>query len=117
MEKSYPQIAKELTGAIKTLRGVIPDTMSAFSALAGAATTDSVLDPKTKELLAIAIAIAVRCDGCIAFHVKAAIRHGATREEVAETAGMAVYMGGGPSMIYGAQTLEAFDQFMEEKAK
>lgn len=117
MQKSYPDIAKDLTGAIKTLRGAIPETMTAFTNLATTASADSVLDPKTKELLAIAIAITTRCDGCIAFHVKAAIRYGATREEVAETVGMAVYMGGGPSMIYGAQTLEAFDQFMEKKAK
>jgi len=113
MGKNYPEIAKDLTGAIKTLRKAIPETMAAFSQLAGAATSDSVLDPKAKELLAIAIAITTRCDGCIAFHVKAAIRNGATRDEVAETVGMAVYMGGGPSMIYGAQTLEAFDQFSE----
>lgn len=117
MEKNYPAIAKDLTGAIKTLRGAIPDTMKAFAQLAETASADSVLDPKTKELLAIAIAITTRCDGCIAFHVKAALRHGATRDEVAETVGMAVYMGGGPSMIYGAQTLEAYDQFAEKYQK
>jgi len=114
MSKNYPEIAKDLTGAIKTLRGAIPDTMGAFSQLAATASADSVLDPKAKELLAIAIAITTRCDGCIAFHVKAALKFGATREEVAETVGMAVYMGGGPSMIYGAQTLEAYDQFVEK---
>jgi len=114
VSKNYPEIAKDLTGAIKTLRGAIPDTMSAFSQLAATASADSVLDPKTKELLAIAIAITTRCDGCIAFHVKAALKYGATRDEVAETVGMAVYMGGGPSMIYGAQTLEAYDQFVEK---
>ncbi|SCA57067.1 conserved hypothetical protein [Candidatus Terasakiella magnetica] len=117
MSKNYPEIAKDLTGAIKTLRGAIPETMSAFSQLAQSASADSVLDPKTKELLAIAIAITTRCDGCIAFHVKAALKFGATREEVAETVGMAVYMGGGPSMIYGSQTLEAYDQFAEKYKK
>lgn len=113
MTKNYPEIAKDLTGAIKTLRGAIPETMKAFNQLASSASADSVLDPKAKELLAIAIAITTRCDGCIAFHVKAALKFGASREEVAETVGMAVYMGGGPSMIYGAQTLEAYDQFVE----
>lgn len=117
MNKNYPDIAKDLTGAIKTLRGAIPEIMNAFTQLAAKASEDSVLDPKTKELLAIAIAITTRCDGCIAFHVKAALKFGATREEVAETVGMAVYMGGGPSMIYGAQTLEAYDQFAEKYAK
>jgi AhpD family alkylhydroperoxidase len=111
MSTNYPDLAKTLGGSIKTLRDAIPDTMAAFHQLGNAASKDSVLDPKAKELIAIAIAIACRCDGCIAFHVKAAIKYGATREEVAETVAMAIYMGGGPSMIYGSQTLEAYDQF------
>ena len=79
--------------------------------MAQAATTDGMLDPKTKELIAAAIGVAVRCDGCIAFHVKALVQQGASREEILEMLGMAVYMGGGPSMVYAAQALEAYDQF------
>ena len=67
------------------------------------------LDPKTKELIALAIGIDARCDGCIAFHVKALVRLGVTREEIAETVAMAVYMGGGPSLMYGGKALAAFD--------
>ena len=70
-------------------------------------------DSKTKELIALAIGIAARCDGCLAFHAKAAAKYGATREEILETIAVAVYMGGGPSMIYGAEALEAFDQLSE----
>jgi AhpD family alkylhydroperoxidase len=84
--------------------------MRAFSGLAREALTPGTLDVKTKELLAIGIAIAVRCDGCIGFHVKAALRAGASREEVLEAAAMAIYMGAGPSMIYAAETLRAFDE-------
>lgn len=113
MTKNYPDIAQDLTGAIKALHKAIPDTMKAFSGLANAASADGALDPKTKELIAIAIAVTARCDGCIAFHVRAAIKYGASREEVAETVAMGVYMGGGPSMIYGAETLRAYDQFIE----
>ena len=72
---------------------------------------------KTKELIALAIGIAGRCDGCIGFHTKAAIQQGATRQEVLETIDVAVYMGGGPSYVYGAQALEAFDQLATSKAK
>lgn len=68
------------------------------------------LDVKTKELIAIGIAIATRCDGCIGFHAKAAIKAGATREEILETLSMAIYMGAGPSMIYAAEALRAFDE-------
>lgn len=110
MHKDWLRIADELTATIKDLRGGIPDVMKAFSGLAGAATAPGALDPKAKELIALGISIAARCDGCIAFHVKACVRHGASREEIAETIGMAIYMGGGPSMVYGAQALEAFDQ-------
>lgn len=60
--------------------------------------------------MALAISVAVRCEGCIGSHTKAAKQAGATREEVLETVGMSIYMGGGPSFVYGAQALEAYDQ-------
>ena len=88
-----------------------PRVMGGFSALAQKAIRPGELEPKTKELIALAIGIAVRCDGCLAFHAKAAADEGATRQEVLETIGVAIYMGGGPSMIYGAEALEAFDSF------
>ncbi len=110
-KKDFPVIAKDLSQEIAALRAGIPDTMKAFSALAREATKPNVLDLKTKELVAIAIAIALRCDGCIAFHVKAARRAKTTRQELLETIGMAIYMGGGPSMVYGAEALSAFDEF------
>ena len=59
----------------------------------------------------------MRCDDCIAFHAKAAVEHGATREEVSETLGMAIYMGAGPSVMYASHALEAFMQFEAGKAK
>ncbi|MEZ5843847.1 MAG: carboxymuconolactone decarboxylase family protein [Hyphomicrobiaceae bacterium] len=90
-------------------RKAFPGAAKAFGELAKAAIAPGVMDSKTKELIALAIGIAMRCDGCLAFHVKAAARFGATREEVAETVAVAVYMGGGPSMIYGAEALNAWD--------
>jgi AhpD family alkylhydroperoxidase len=93
------------------LRQAMPEAAKGFGELAKAATAQGVLDPKTKELMALAIGVAKQCDGCIGFHVKAARRLGATREEIAETVAMCVYMGGGPSLMYGAKALAAFDQF------
>lgn len=116
MSQDYPQLAKDLSRAIAVLRKGATEPLAGFSAMAKAATQQGALDPKTKELIATAIGIAVRCDGCIAFHVKAARQQGATREEMLETIAMAVYMGGGPSLITGAQTLEAWDQFEEVEA-
>ena len=114
MSKNYPETVTDLGVSIGRLREGIPDTMSGFSALAAAATANGSLDPKTKELIATAIGVAVRCDGCIASHTKAAEKNGASREEILETLGMAVYMGGGPSVVYAAQALDAFDQFVKE---
>lgn len=111
MVKDWQKIAGDLGGAIAKLHAGIPDVMKAFRAMDTAVSTDTALSPKTKELIALALGIAARCDGCLAFHAKAARKYGAEREEILETIGMAIYMGGGPSVIYGAQALEAFDQF------
>ncbi|HAI59060.1 MAG TPA: carboxymuconolactone decarboxylase [Xanthomonadaceae bacterium] len=110
MSESFPDVIDGLNAAIANLRKGAPGPMQAFSGLAREAMKPAALDLKTKELLAIAIAIATRCEGCVGFHVKAAIKAGATREEVLETCSLAIYMGAGPSMIYAAETLRAFDE-------
>ncbi len=111
MHKDWPSIATQLSGAIKEVRLGSPEVMKAFSAMARAATEPGSLDTKTKELIALAISVAIRCDGCVAFHAQAAVKQGATRDEVMEAMGMALYMGAGPSLMYAAQAVEAFDQF------
>lgn len=113
MHKDWPAVANQLSGAIKEIRLGSPEVMKAFSAMARAATEAGTLDTKTKELIALAISVAIRCDGCIAFHSQAAVKQGATREEIMEVMGMALYMGAGPSLMYAAQAVEAFDQFAQ----
>ncbi len=107
----WPDVAGDLVQALKPLRAGAPDAMTAFSGLARAALEPKALSTKTKELIALAISVATRCDGCIAFLAEAAVKQGASREEVMETMGMAIYMGAGPSVMYAAQALEAFDKF------
>jgi len=114
MSKNYPEMATDLTASIARLRKGIPETMKGFSMMAAAATADGALDPRTKELIATAIGVAVHCDGCVAFHARAAVKNGASRDEMLETLGMAIYMGGGPSMVYAAQALDAYDQFSKK---
>jgi len=114
MEKSYIDITKRISRDLRKLRQDIPDTMKAFSALAQAAGRDGAIDKKTKELIALAIGIATRCDGCIGFHIEALVRLGATRQEVEETLGMAIYMGGGPSLMYAADAIAAYEEFAKE---
>jgi len=109
--KNWPDNTKELTAQLRTLRNGAPDVMKAFSGLAQAALAPKALDGKTKELIALGIAVAIRCDDCIGFHVKAALEQGASREEVTETLGMAIYMGAGPSVMYAGHAIDAFEQF------
>ncbi len=116
MFKDWPNIASELSALTKQLRAGVPDTMKAFSAMAQAATQPKALDTKTKELVALGIAVASRSDPCIAFHAEAARKNGATRDEVMETVGMAIYMGAGPAVMYAAQAVEAYDQYVAKNA-
>ena len=92
----------------------VPDTMKGFGTMGAAAKTNGALDEKTKEFVALGIAIATRCDSCIGFHTKSLIRLEATREEFCEALAMATYMGGGPSLAYSAKALKAFDTFSDQ---
>lgn len=112
--KNWPEMAINLTPAVRELHKSAPEVMKAFREMGAAAHGEGALDGKTKELLAIAIAVALRCDPCITYHVEGARKKGASREEIAETMGLAVYMGAGPSAMYAAQALEAFDQYSDK---
>lgn len=95
------------------LRRQIPDAYEGFRALDRAAFHAGALDTKTKQLIALAIAVMERCDGCIASHAQSAARAGATREEAAEAIGVTFAMGGGPSTIYGPRAYAAFCEFRD----
>lgn len=103
----WQQMVTEMNGLTRELRGLQGEVMKAFADMAKAATGPAALDTKTKELVALGISVAVRCDPCIAYHTRAAVKAGATEAEIAETLGMAVYMGAGPSVMYAAKALEA----------
>lgn len=112
MDKTnWPDTAKDLSAELRNLRAGAGDVMKAFSAIAQAALAPKALDVKTKELIALGIAVASHCDDCIAFHAKAAAEQGATRDEILETLGTAIYMGAGPSAMYASHALGAFTQF------
>jgi AhpD family alkylhydroperoxidase len=116
MGKDYREITQRIADNMKTLRRDIPETMQGFNMLSKAATEDGALDKKTKELIALAIGVTQHCDGCIGFHARALVRLGATRAEVEEALGMAIYMGGGPALMYAADAVMAFEQFAAEGA-
>ncbi len=114
MSKNYDEITASISTNIQNLSKGIPDVLKGFSAMSKAATADGALDKKTKEFVALGIAIATRCDGCIGFHTKTLAKLGATKQEVEETLGMAVCMGGGPSLMYAADAIAAFDACLEK---
>ena len=114
--KDWPDFTHGLSTELRNLRGGAPEVMKAFSTLAQSALAQGALDAKTKELIAIAVSVAVRCDDCIGFHVKAAVDRGATREEILETLGIAIYMGAGPAAMYASHALGAYTQFAAPKA-
>ena len=107
MSKDYQVITSDIVDYIRQMKQLIPGTMKGFYEMSAVASADGALEKKTKEFIALAIGVAIRCDGCIGFHSKALRDLGATRNEVAEVLGMAVYMGGGPSLMYAADALRA----------
>ncbi|WP_178861576.1 carboxymuconolactone decarboxylase family protein [Thiomicrorhabdus cannonii] len=112
--KDFPAHYQELNTWMEKLGAAIPGAMQGFGALHQASTQSGALDAKTKELIALGIAITVRCDGCISFHVHDAIKAGASEQEIAETISVAILMGGGPSVVYGIEALQAFKQYQEQ---
>jgi AhpD family alkylhydroperoxidase len=111
MTERHRDITRSISGSLAKLRPAIPEVTNGFSQMAKAALKDGALDKKTKELIALAIGVAVRCDGCIGFHVDALVKLGATRAELEETLGMAIYMGGGPSLMTAADVIAAWEEF------
>jgi AhpD family alkylhydroperoxidase len=110
MVEDWLKLIGTMNGAVRDLQQAAPEVMKTFSDMAHAAHSGNALDAKTKELVALAISVAIRCTPCIAYHAEGAIKQGASREEVAETLAMAIYMGAGPSVMYAAEALEAVDQ-------
>ena len=107
----WTEFMDETVENIGVLAKEMPETAKAFTTMGTFAKKSGALDEKTKELMALGIAIATRCDSCIGFHVKSLIRLGITREELVEALAMATYMGGGPSYAYSAKALKAFEEF------
>ena len=108
---TYPQLIRDVSAGLAPLRAGAPDVMKGFGELSRAAMAEGSLTAKTKELIAMALGVAARCDACICFHAKALVALGVTQAELREALAVAVYMGGGPSLMYSANALAAFAEF------
>ena len=108
---SWKSFLNETVARFGTFQKMAPETFEGFNTMGAAAKRPGALDEKTKELIALGIAISTRCESCIGFHTKSLIRLGTTREEFCEALAMISYMGGGPNISFSAKALEAFDEF------
>lgn len=109
-------VRDQLRVPTRELRHAIPQVYAGYKELHDAALGAGVLDVKTKELIALAIAVSKECDGCIAAHAHAAVQYGASPAEAAEAIGVTFLMNGGPATIYGARAFAAFQEFYGQRA-
>ena len=116
MAKDYKQLIADIGAMTRKIRVEAPGTMDGFDAMAKASMADGALSTGTKELIALAIGVATRCDGCIGYHAKALVRLGVPRAQLLEMLAVATYMGGGPSLMYAADALRAYEEFGGEAA-
>ncbi|SES04723.1 carboxymuconolactone decarboxylase family protein [Streptomyces qinglanensis] len=111
MSSSFGEaVREELRPLTRELRHAIPGVYQGYEELHDAALRAGVLDARTKELIALALAVSKQCDGCIAAHAHAAVQQGATPEEAAEAIGVTFLMNGGPATVYGARAFSAVNE-------
>ncbi|WGS52994.1 carboxymuconolactone decarboxylase family protein [Paraburkholderia sp. D15] len=111
---NWIEYRKELFGRIGEIGKLSPDTLKAYQTMSGAGQKTNLLGAKTRELIALAAAVSLRCDGCISVHTAEALKHGATREEIAEALGVAVAINAGAAMVYSARTMDAVAAYAQD---
>lgn len=115
MKTDYVEMHKSLEERLTRLGSEIPGPMTGFARLHKKSVEKGALSSKVKEMMALAVSITVGCEGCIAYHVHDAVAAGATRQELLETIGVGILMGGGPGSIYAAHALDAIEQFLPKE--
>jgi AhpD family alkylhydroperoxidase len=112
---NWLEYRKELMGRIGEIGKLSPDTLAGYQTLSKAGEKTGKLDAKTRELIALAVAVTTRCDGCITVHTGEALKHGATREEIAEALGVAVALNAGAALVYSARVMDAVNEHSAAK--
>lgn len=110
MMMNWLEYRSELIQTIGQIAQASPDVVKGYRAISDAGAKTAQLSPKTRELIALAVAVSLRCDGCIAVHTDAAFKYGATQEEIVEALGVAIGMNAGATLVYSARVMEAFQQ-------
>jgi AhpD family alkylhydroperoxidase len=111
MMLDWNEYRKQLAAGVKEIGQLSPDTVKGYRVLSSAGQNKNVLGAKTRELIALAVAVALRCDGCITNHTEAAIKNGATEEEIAEALGVATAINAGATLVFAARVMDAFKEY------
>ena len=111
MMLDWNEYRKQLAVGVKEIGQLSPDTIKGYIELSSAGQKKNLLGAKTRELIALAVAVTARCDGCITVHTEAAIKNGATREEIAEALGVATAVNAGAALVYSARVMDAFKEY------
>ena len=114
---NYVALTQGVSAELASFRSGAPGVSKSFGELGRNAMATGALDKKTKELIAVALSVAARCDPCIGFHMQTLVKLGVTRKEVDETLGVTTYMGGGPSLMYAASAIAAFEELSQATAR
>ena len=108
MMLDWNEYRRQIAAAVAEIAKLSPDTVRGYAQLGNAGDKTGKLDAKTRELIALAVAVTRQCDGCITVHTDAAVKHGATREEVMEALGVAIAVNAGAALVYSARTMDAY---------
>src|SRR3979490_2448751 len=108
MMLDWNEYRKQLSVGVKEIGQLSPDTIKGYLELSSAGQKKNLLGAKVRELIALAVAVTARCDGCITVHTDAAIKHGATKDEVAEALGVAIAVNAGAALVYSTRAMDAY---------
>lgn len=116
MMLNWDEYMQELMTTTGEIGRTSPDIVRGYRTLSDAGSKTNKLDAKTRELIALAAAVSLRCDGCITIHTTAAIKNGATKEEIVEALGVAISVNAGAALVYSSRVLDAFHAKTEAAA-
>lgn len=114
MMQDWDAYRAQLKSGVKEIAAISPGLVQGYSGLAHAGDKADLLGAKVRELIALAVAVTLRCDGCIAVHTQAALKHGATREEIVEALGVATTVNAGATLVYSTRVMDAYDAEKQE---
>src|SRR5580658_1777607 len=117
MMLDWNQYLQQITTEMGEIGRTSPDVLRGYRTLSDAGSKTNKLDPKTRELIALAVAVSLRCDGCITVHTSAAIKNGATKEEIVEALGVATSVNAGAALVYSSRVVDAYHAKTEADAE